>query len=73
MTAKALGQRTDGGSQWLTPNGDRPANGSPSGHRLTPNGGRGNSKAGIVYSIDPVFHWWLEKLCIPKHYGFENW
>jgi hypothetical protein len=28
------------GSQWLTPNGDRPANGSPSGHRLTPNGGR---------------------------------
>jgi hypothetical protein len=28
------------GSQWLTPNGDRPANGSPTGHRLTPNGGR---------------------------------
>jgi hypothetical protein len=36
-TAKTPGRRPDGESQWLTPKtGDRPANGSPSGHRLTP-------------------------------------
>ena len=36
MTAEALGRRPDGGGQWLTPNGDCPANGSPSGPSANP-------------------------------------